>query len=192
MNFASSMSGDTNIPTPESTETPAIRVVSNSGPLIALATIGKLDLLKGLFGQIYIPTAVYDEVVISGSGRPGARETTDADWIKVHQVMEDLPVNLSRDELGAGESEAIVLARELEAAYLLMDDAVARRKAQHIGLNITGTLGVLLMAKARGLVSAIRPLLDDLRQTDFRMSPTVYREVLNKADEAIDASVTVT
>ena len=74
-------------------------MVSNSGPLIALATVSKLHLLKDLFGQIYIPPAVYDEVVVYGEGKPGARETGAAEWIKTVQVEDRLAVNLLRGEV---------------------------------------------------------------------------------------------
>jgi predicted nucleic acid-binding protein len=186
MNSVPSINGSANESLRDSSDPPAGKVVSNSGPLIALSAIGKLDLLKDLFGQVYIPAAVYDEVVVYGAGQPGARETRDAVWIKPLQVTERLPVNLLRDELDAGESEAIVLAQELKAAYVLMDDAVARRKAQLIELRVTGTLGILLMAKAMDLIPTVKPVLDDLRQTDFRMSLKVYWQVLDKAGEAAD------
>ncbi len=159
-------------------------VVSNSGPLIALATVGKLDLLKDLFGQIYTPAAVYDEVVVHGEGKPGARETSEAEWIKTLKVEEHLAVSLLREEMDAGESEAIVLAQELNADYVLIDEAVARRKTRLIGLRMAGTLGILLMAKEAGLIVAVKPILDELKQTDFRMSSRVYQEVLVKAGEA--------
>lgn len=158
-------------------------VVSNSSPLITLATIGKLGLLEALFKDIAIPQAVYDEVVALGSGEPGSAETSAATWIRIHQVRDDLAVNLLRETLGAGESEAIVLAQELKARYVLIDDALARRKASHIGLHVTGTVGVLLIAKAAGLIPDVKTVLDELRQTDFRMSERVYQEVLSKAGE---------
>ncbi len=159
-------------------------VVSNSGPLITLATIGKLSLLEALFGELCVPQAVYDEVVAQGSGEPGSAEISAASWIRVHQVQDDLAVHLLQESLGAGESEALVLAQELHAKYVLIDDALARRKAEHIGLRLTGTLGLFLMAKKAGLISAVKSILDELRQTDFRMSDRVYQDVLSKAGES--------
>lgn len=158
-------------------------VVANAGPLIALATIGKLDLLKDLFEQVLIPQAVYDEVVVHGEGEPGSGEVDKAVWIKTHQAQDRLAVHLLHETLDAGESEAIVLAQELNARYVLLDDGLARRKARLIRLRMTGTLGILLMAKETGLIPAVRPVLDELGQTDFRMSDRVYQEVLLKAGE---------
>lgn len=165
-------------------ETPHNIVVSNSGPLIALATIGRLNLLKELFGQVCIPQAVYEEVVVHGKGEPGAREVDETEWVKTVEVKDRLAVSLLREELAAGESEAIVQAQELNACYVLIDDRIARRKARLIGLRMTGTLGVLLMAKDAGLIRAVKPILDELRQTDFRMSSRVYQSVLTEANEA--------
>jgi len=159
-------------------------VVSDSGPLITLASLGRLPLLEALFKVIAIPQAVYDEVVAHGSGEPGSAEIAAAAWVRTFRVQDELAVRLLRESLGAGESEAIALAQQLDAGYLLLDDALARRKAKHIGLRITGTLGILLMAKAAGLISAVRPVLDELRQTEFRMSERVHRDVLDKAGEA--------
>lgn len=158
-------------------------VVVDSGPLITLATIGRLTLLQDLFREIVVPQAVYDEVVAHGSGEPGSVETSAATWIRMYHVRDELAVNLLQESLGAGESEAIVLAQELHAKYAIIDDALARRRAEHVGLRLTGTLGVLLMAKAAGLIPAVKPILDELRSTDFRMSDRVYRNVVREAGE---------
>ena len=158
-------------------------VVSNSGPLIALATVGKLELLHSLFGRICIPEAVYSEVVIRGKGQPGSTEVDAAEWIETLAVRDAFSVSLLREELDAGESEAIALAQELWASFVLLDDGVARRKTQRLGLRVIGTLGVLLMCKEARWIAQVKPVLDELRQTDFRMSLRVYREVLLKASE---------
>jgi len=170
------MSGNEKEPLPDP-------VVSNSSPLIALATLGRLDLLKLLFDQIIIPRAVYEEVVVYGEGEPGSREVAEAEWIQTRQLKDRLAVSLLQETLDAGESEAIILAQELNARYLLMDDAMARRKARFIGLHPIGTFGILLIAKEAGLLRAVRPVLDELRQTDFRMSDRVYQDVVGKAGE---------
>jgi predicted nucleic acid-binding protein len=158
-------------------------VVSNASPLITLAKIGQFDLLQKLFGRIVIPQAVYDEVGLHSAGEPGALETRDADWVHVKPVADDLAVSFLQEELGAGESAAIVLAQMADATLLLLDDALARRKAERVGLTVIGTLGVLLMAKQAGLIEAVQPLLNALCTTDFRVSARVLDEVLARAGE---------
>ena len=164
-------------------ELPPRPVVSNAGPLITLTEVGRLALLQALFEQILIPQAVYDEVVVHGEGEPGSQEVRDALWVRAVQVQDRLAVRLLRDTLDAGESEAIVLAQELNARYVLLDDRLARRKARLIGLRMTGTLGILLMAQKADLIPAVKPILAELEQTDFRMSDRVYQQVLIKAGE---------
>ena len=170
------MNGNEQVPKPDF-------VVSNASPLISLSTISQLDLLKALFEQVAIPQAVYDEVVVHGEGEPGSHEVDEADWIKVCRVGDRFAVDLLREALGAGESEAIVLAQELNAKYVILDDGLARRKARRIKLPMLGTLGILLMAKEADLIPVVEPILDELRHTDFRMSDRVYQCVLAKARE---------
>ena len=158
-------------------------VISNASPLITLAKIGQSDLLEKLFTRVTIPQAVYDEVVIRSAGGAGASETVLANWIEVRQAADSLAVAVLQENLGAGESEAIVLAQMTGATLVLLDDALARRKAERVGLTAIGTLGVLLMAKQAGLIEAVKPPLDALRQTDFRVSAQVLAEVLARAGE---------
>src|SRR5690348_1227351 len=97
-------------------------VVSNSSPLIALATIDSLDLLQALYGEIHIPEEVFTEVVIRGAGRPGASEVAGAGWIVRHAVVNRLVVaQLLESGIDAGESEAIALATEVSARLLILD-----------------------------------------------------------------------
>jgi predicted nucleic acid-binding protein len=158
-------------------------VVANAGPLIALAHIGHFSLLQSLYGRLYIPPAVRDEVVVSGRGRPGVVEVGAAAWIDVVAVRDMTAVQLLQERLDAGESQAIVLAIELDAELLLMDEARGRRIAEARGLNKTGTLGALIMAKKRGLILAVTPLLDELRAGGFRMDEELYQAARALAGE---------
>lgn len=157
-------------------------IVSNAGPLIALAKIERFGLLRELFGKLYIPQAVYDEVVVIGAGRAGANETGQAvgDWIEVQKVKDLVMVKSLLTKLGKGESEAIALALEAKADLVLLDDNKARATAEFMGLNITGTIGMLSKAQKKGLISDLRPLLDELRARGFRLSDKVYAEILKR------------
>lgn len=154
-------------------------VVSNTGPLIALAQIGQFDLLRRLFGKIIIPPAVRAEI----QDEMSVAALTAADWITVQPAQDTLAAQLLREELDAGESAAIVLAKELDADLVLIDERAAARKARALGLRVIGTLGVLLLGKRAEHLSIIKPLLDSLGKNDFRMSANLYDQVLRDAGE---------
>lgn len=158
-------------------------VVSNATPLIGLAKIGQLSLLRDLFETVFIAQAVYEEVVLHGSNRPGAAELRQATWIQVRQVVDRTRVDYLRSDLDFGEAETLVLANELSADWVLMDEAKGRLAAELLGLPMIGTLGLLLLGKSMGKVTAVRPLLDTLRANKFYISDRMYRSILAEADE---------
>jgi predicted nucleic acid-binding protein len=149
-------------------------VVSDSGPLIALAKIGKLELLRELFGEIITPRAVWIEVVEKGRGRPGSREVSEAGWIKVQDVNDRLSVEILVKEIEIGEAEAIVLSRELNADLLILDEKILRIIAKSLGIKVAGTLALLFIAKEKGLLEEdIDSLMLDLRAKGVRFSEKV-------------------
>ena len=151
-------------------------VVSNTTPLIGLASIQRFELLREIFGELIIAQAVYDEAVVAGREVGGAkREVSTASWIRTINVKDRLAVDVLLDELDLGEAETIVLARELGADWVLMDEKKGRRKLTQMGLQKIGTLGILLKAKQVGLIPALRPELDLLRQRGFGVSQGVDR-----------------
>ncbi len=159
-------------------------VVSNASPLINLARIGKLDLLHELYGELTVPEAVWQEVVVDGAGQPGADQVKASSWIKVQAVANRRFVQALRLELDAGEAEAIGLTIETEAELLLMDEHLGREIARHFGVCYTGLLGVLLEAKHTHLISAVKPLLDALRDVaGFRISDALYQRILQDRGE---------
>ncbi|ADI02050.1 MAG TPA: DUF3368 domain-containing protein [Syntrophothermus lipocalidus] len=154
-----------------------MKVVSNSTPLIALARIKQVELLHHLFGRIMIPQCVYNEVVLPGTELPGVKEIGEATWIETLQVQNALAVSLLKTDLDGGEAEAIVLAKEVNADYLLVDEKKARRIARNSGLRIMGTLGILVLGVKRELLPAIDPILDSLEQNGFRFSEKVRTKI---------------
>lgn len=155
-------------------------VVSNTTPLIGLASVQKFDLLPQLFSTIHIPQAVYDEAYsTSGVKHP----IPSADCIKVVSVKDRLAVEVLLDELDLGEAETIVLARELNADWVLMDERKGRRKLGQLGVKKIGTLGILLKAKQLGLLLTIRPVIETLHQQGFSLSQSVIDAVLEQAGE---------
>ncbi len=103
--------------------------------------------------------------------------------MRVHALSRPLEARVVASSLDAGESEAIGLALELEARYVLLDDRRGRFVARELGLPVTGTLGILRLAKRRGLVTAIRPHIEALAAVGFHMSPTLFAQVLADSGE---------
>jgi uncharacterized protein len=160
-------------------------VVSNSSALINLSRIGKLTLLRDLYTEVHIPEAVWQEAVVSGEGQVGANEIKIAPWIRTERVKNVGLVKALRQELDAGEAEAIALALEAQAELLLMDERLGRDTARHLGLRFIGLIGVLVEAKRRMLIPAIKAELDALRDAaGFRIAEDLYRRVLEDEKEA--------
>lgn len=158
--------------------------VANTTPLIGLAVIQRFDLLRQLFGELVIAQAVYDEAVTAGREAGGAKhEVSTAMWIKTVSVKDRLAVEVLLDEMDAGEAETIVLARELNADWVLMDEKKGRRKLTELGLKKIGTVGILLKMKQAGLIPAIRADLEQLRQSGFSISQAVIDAALRQANE---------
>lgn len=149
--------------------------VSNASPLIALVAIQRLDFLPALFETVLIPPAAAHEIRRSIPVPPP--------WLEVQPLRAAPPEIVLRRTLGDGEREAIALALEVHGDPIILDDLPARRVAHAAGLNVVGTVGVLLGAKHVGLISRIRPELDSLLQTSFFLSPQLYEELLVAARE---------
>jgi len=149
-----------------------VAVVLDAGPLIALARIGKLDLLPALFDDIVVPPAVHREVT-SDQTLPGAVAMERAAGLKVAEVGDREAVERLASSLDAGEAEVLSLARELGATAVI-DERRGRRLAAELGVPQTGTVGILLVAKRRGLISSVRPLLDQLTANGIRLSSLLY------------------
>lgn len=150
--------------------------VSNSTPLIALSKINRLTLLRDFFQEIYIPEEVYDEVVRRGKDLAGAEEVKSSDWIKVENVENRVAVDALSISLDKGEAEAIVLAKKKDA-LLIIDDGDGRRTAKLLGLKITGTIGILLLASQDDKLD-LKKSLDDLKSVGFRLSTKEYEKIL--------------
>ncbi len=159
-----------------------MRVVSNSGPLISLARIGALGLLKDYFGEIFAPHEVYNEVCVRGKGKPGAEEVEAAEWIRWTEVKDKFAVQILKIELNKGEAEVIVLARELNAELVLIDDRRPREIAKDLGFKVLGTVGILIKAARDGRV-CLEDALDELTSKGFWISREVYEEALRRVRE---------
>jgi predicted nucleic acid-binding protein len=143
-------------------------VVADSSCLIGLSKIGKLHVLHTLFKKIVIPQAVYYEVVIRGKGKSGAEEVRNAEWIEKREIKNALAARTLRLSLGPGESEAIILADECSAKFIILDDLNARRTAEALELSVIGTVAVLQKAEEKGIIRNLETVLQQLQNAGFR------------------------
>jgi predicted nucleic acid-binding protein len=158
-------------------------VVCNAGPLIALTGIGQAGLLRELFGEVLVSGKVRDEVEAGGKTGAGASLLTDAPWIRVI-VLTDPPDPLLETLLDQGEAETISLALQSSAALVLMDERKGRKIARGIyGLSVIGTGRLLTEAKKAGFISAVRPLIDQMRLNGYWLSDKIVEEILRQAGE---------
>lgn len=159
-------------------------IVSDTSPIINLAIIGHLDLIPRLFNKVILPQAVFDEIVHDGAGLPGADEIRKAKWLEIMVCQDTALVSLLSEELDPGESEAIALALETHADFILMDEDLGRRIALRYHLQPLGVLGILLRAKSEGFISVVKPCMDDLiQQAGFFIHTNLYQDVLLIAGE---------
>lgn len=156
-------------------------VIADTSPLQYLFQVGLIELLRGLFGTVQVPDVVRDELRV---GRRLGFDVPDPDefpWMMIRSP----PVQAAVEhfELGAGERAALALALEMGNCLVLLDDAAARIVAKQIGVSTTGTLGILLLAKERGILPAVAPVLASLQQRGFRVAEAVRLRVLDLAKE---------
>ena len=140
------------------------KVVVNSTPLIALGRIGRLDLLKQLYQEIIIPDAVFLEVTAKDDQVCNAVKQS-LTWIKVSSISKDADKRMYRARLHDGEVEVMILAQEINADLVIIDDKAARRTAESLDLPLTGTIGVLLKAKDNGILSSVLSVVEEMEHT---------------------------
>jgi predicted nucleic acid-binding protein len=159
-------------------------VVSDTSVLSNLAIVNYLWLLEAIYQTVIIPTVVADE--LAAASNPKISATLQLAWLQPHPLGDSKLANQLQQERGldAGEAYAIVLALELQADDLLIDERLGRQEALRLGLSIIGILGILLIAKQRNLILQVQPVMDSLiHQAGFRVSPQLYRRVLSLSQE---------
>ncbi len=171
---------------------PPRAAVSDSTPLIYLAKIGRLDIIRDVFQKIYVPEAVIDEAVTQGK----ALNMSDASiiekavgtWIIKERVEPEVDAEYSfldnNTRLGNGEKEALKLCKQLDAAYFIADDREARRVSSILNIKPIGTCGTVVQAYRQGSITKKEALrvIDDLVKVGFRISSTLYRKILDELE----------
>ena len=156
-------------------------VIVNSTPLIALAGIGELEILRSVYGQINIPKAVYNEVTVkSGKVSDAVRA---ADWINIVEIKDVDNKKMYKAKLHAGEVEVMILAQEMDADLVIIDDNAAKKTASYLGLTVVGTMAVLLKAKELKIICDVSSYIDKLLADGFYVSPKVISIVKDLAEE---------
>jgi predicted nucleic acid-binding protein len=147
-------------------------VITDTSTLILFHKIGELSLLKEVYGQIYTTREVADEF---GEKLP--------EWIIISQVKELKYKDLLKTQIDIGEASVIALAAEYDKKLILLDDLKARKLAKQLNLKISGALGVIHKAKALDIINKVKPLINKLLKTDFRISQEIVDEILRLNNE---------
>lgn len=157
-------------------------IVVNTSPWISLSVCGQIILLKELYHEVYIPISVRDEIMAGGEQSIGISELQESPWVRIEKVSDIEKVKLLY-ELEQGEAEVIILAKEKGIYQVLIDERVARMQAKVLGLHVIGTLGLLLKAKKRGLLSFIKPSIDKLLERGIWIKEDIVEGILKEAKE---------
>ena len=133
-----------------------------------------------MYGTITIPQAVFDEIK-STSVRKQVK--ANRDWIFIEQINDASQKQMYRAKLHAGEVEVMILAQKKKADLVILDDNAAKKTAKFLGLRVIGTLGIFVLAKKRGYIKEVSPVLDALKRDGFFVSNDLCDLVLKQADE---------
>ena len=147
-------------------------IISDTSCLILLEKIGQLDLLHKLFGTVITTPEVLTEY---GLSLPT--------WIDIKEVANKQLQHIIEEDLDKGEASAIALAVEIKDCLLIIDEIKGRNYAAQLGLLITGTMGIIIEAKLSAIIPSVKPLLQKIKETNFRLSPHLEKIILNKAGE---------
>jgi predicted nucleic acid-binding protein len=155
-------------------------VVADTGPLISLLHVKRLDILEQLYPDYVIAQAVYAELI---RYKKIDFNEYDLETLRQHIRTVDTEIKPPLTELGLGEAESVLLLKELNGDALLTDDMEARRVAESLQIQCFGTLALLLKAKAAGLITSIKPLLEELVEHRRFYSKELIQLVLKYAEE---------
>ena len=150
-----------------------MKAIVNATPLIALAIIDRLSLLKDIFDEVIVPEAVFREVTVQGAGKPGADVIAQLDWLTIMRPNQQVGIEPQLFGLDTGEVEVLLLAQQLTPDWVLIDERLGRRVALAMNLPVKGTIGLLLSAVLGGLLTKDEALadLEKLVQRGIRISP---------------------
>jgi hypothetical protein len=157
-------------------------IVSNTTPIITLLALEKLELLKEIYGKIYVPKGVYEEIE-NGIEKEFYVDLKIHDWIEIREVNNKLALQQLENHLDKGEAQALILYDELKADLLIIDEKLGRLYAKRQNCNYIGSFGVLLRAKELELIGEIKPLLLQIKQNGIFINDQLFVAILELAGE---------
>lgn len=159
-------------------------IISDTSPISNLLIIDKLEILHQVVGNIVIPPSVFNEVAALDGFNISTESFKNATWVEQQTPENDKFVNHLLMEIDLGEAEAIALAVQLNADYVIMDEKIGRSVAQKYDIKTIGLLGILIRAKEIGVVKSLKPIIDELmNKAGFWISGDLYAEILRKVKE---------
>jgi predicted nucleic acid-binding protein len=147
-------------------------IISDTSCFIILTNIGELELLYKVYGQILTTPEIAAEF---GELLPA--------WVEIVEVTDKYRQTILELQIDRGESSAIALALEMPNSTVILDDYKARKIAERLGITLTGTIGVIIKSKLSGIIPSVKPLLEKIKQTDFRLSAEIEAQALREANE---------
>jgi len=147
-------------------------IISDTSCFIIMTNIGELDLLHKVYAEIVTTIDIATEY---GEALP--------EWVEIVTVKDKYRQKILEMQIDKGEASAIALALETQNCTIILDDYKARKIADRLGISFTGTIGVIIKAKLRGIIPSIKPFIEKIKQTDFRLSAEVELQALKEANE---------
>lgn len=157
------------------------KIVSNTTPIISLLKIGELSILKDLYQRIIVPKEVFNEIE-NGNNKSYYINLLEIDWIEIKEIKDEKSLSYFLD-LDKGEAETIILANEINADLVIIDEKLGRYHAIHANLKVTGTLGILLKAKKQGKIKSVKNLLSELKDKGIWLNDKLVERVIELANE---------
>lgn len=156
-------------------------IIADTGAIISLSLVGQLPIIEKLFGKFYIPNAVFEE--LQNYGNPLFDERIIHDLS--NRVVEIKSENYLSMLMDYGESESVILYKELEADYLLIDDSKARSIAESLDIVCIGSVGILIRAKQKGLIVELRSIFEFWLANDRHFSKKLLNQILKQQGESL-------
>ena len=158
-----------------------MKVICNTTPFIALSSINQIGLLKEVYSSIIVPMAVIEE--INEGGKINVPDLTAFDWIKIIPNVTNVEKRLLF-QLDYGEQQVVLNALKLKPDLVLIDDKTARNIAEYLGINVKGTLGVLVEAKRKGLISSFKKPAFKMKEHGIRFSEQLIKEISSTLEDS--------